>query len=70
MTDHDSPLVLVDDPADGIRRITLNRPEKRNALSNRLRTQLFQAMRDTPSPGWHLAGGGRRGMAQGGGAIP
>jgi enoyl-CoA hydratase len=37
-------LVLVDDPAEGVRRITLNRPEKRNALSNVLRGQLFDAL--------------------------
>ena len=40
------PLVLVDDPADGIRRITLNRPEKRNALNNPLRGALFAALRE------------------------
>src|ERR1019366_4779196 len=33
-------LVLVDDPAEGVKRITLNRPEKRNAL----RGQLFEAL--------------------------
>lgn len=37
-------LVLVDDPAPFVRRLTLNRPEKRNALSNRLRAQLFDAL--------------------------
>ena len=37
-------LVLVDDPAEGVRRITLNRPEKRNALSNALRGELFEAL--------------------------
>jgi enoyl-CoA hydratase len=40
----DQPLVLVDDPAPFVRRLTLNRPEKRNALSNSLRTQLFDAL--------------------------
>ncbi len=40
-----SPLVLIDDPAPLVRRFTLNRPDKRNALSNRLRTELFDAMR-------------------------
>ena len=30
-------LVLIDDPAPGVRRITLNRPEKRNALNYALR---------------------------------
>jgi enoyl-CoA hydratase len=37
-------LVLVDEPAEGIRRITLNRPNKRNALSNSLRRELFEAL--------------------------
>ena len=30
-------VVLVDDPAPHVRRITLNRPEKRNALNHALR---------------------------------
>jgi enoyl-CoA hydratase len=37
-------LVLVDDPAPHVRRLTLNRPEKRNALSNHLRAQLMDAL--------------------------
>ena len=44
MTDAASP-VLVDDPRPHVRRLTLNRPGKRNALSHRLRTQLFDALR-------------------------
>ena len=39
-------LVLVDDPAPAVRRLTLNRPTKRNALSNALRGQLFDALRE------------------------
>jgi enoyl-CoA hydratase len=41
----DAQLILEDDPIAHVRRITLNRPEKRNALSNALRAQLFDAMR-------------------------
>lgn len=37
-------LLLVDDPAPGVRRLTLNRPEKRNALDNALRGALFEAL--------------------------
>lgn len=40
----DDALVLVDDPSPFVRRLTLNRPDKRNALSNNLRTQLFAAL--------------------------
>jgi enoyl-CoA hydratase len=39
-----SDLVLVDRPASGVCRITLNRPEKRNALNNPLRAALFEAL--------------------------
>ena len=37
-------LVLVDDPAPRVRRLTLNRPEKRNAISNALRNELYDAL--------------------------
>jgi enoyl-CoA hydratase len=36
--------LLVDTPAEGVRRITLNRPEKRNAISTPLRTELLHAL--------------------------
>jgi enoyl-CoA hydratase len=39
------PLVLVDEPAPGVRRLTLNRPEKRNALNNPLRGALIAGLR-------------------------
>jgi enoyl-CoA hydratase len=39
-----SQLVLIDDPVPHVRRLTLNRPEKRNALSNALRGELFAAL--------------------------
>ena len=39
-------LILIDDPASGVRRITLNRPEKRNALNNTLRGQIFRALEE------------------------
>ena len=39
-------VILVDEPHAGIRRITLNRPEKRNALSHPLRGALLGALVD------------------------
>jgi len=36
--------IIADDPRPGVRRITLNRPDKRNPLSNELRTELFAAL--------------------------
>jgi enoyl-CoA hydratase len=38
--------LLVDDPRPRVRRLTLNRPEKRNALHNRLRGSLFRALEE------------------------
>ncbi len=42
----DFEYILVDDPRPQVRRVTLNRPKKRNALSNPLRAELFQALQD------------------------
>ena len=39
-------VILVDEPAEGVRRITLNRPEKRNALNHPLRGQLLAALEE------------------------
>ena len=44
MSDDPTPLVLEDEPRPFVRRLTLNRPKKRNALSNPLRTELFDAL--------------------------
>ncbi len=41
---NDEPILLADDPAPFVRRLTLNRPAKRNALSNVLRGALFDAL--------------------------
>ena len=38
-------VLLLDDPLPGVRRLTLNRPEKRNALSNELRGAILDALR-------------------------
>lgn len=38
--------IVVDEPEPGIRRITLNRPEKRNALSNPLRAEIYGALEE------------------------
>jgi enoyl-CoA hydratase len=38
-------LILVESPAEYVRRITLNRPEKRNAISTPLRNELLDALR-------------------------
>ena len=43
MTDE---FVLIDEPAPGVRRITMNRPEKRNALNHPLRGAILHALRE------------------------
>ena len=40
----EEPILLVDTPAPHVRRLTLNRPAKRNALSNALRAMIFEAL--------------------------
>ncbi|HEY8699255.1 MAG TPA: enoyl-CoA hydratase-related protein [Rhizomicrobium sp.] len=40
----DESLLLIDEPLPFVRRLTLNRPEKRNALSNELRGAIFAAL--------------------------
>src|SRR6478609_1015512 len=42
----DYSLILIDDPAPMVRRITLNRPEKRNALNATLRREILTATRE------------------------
>lgn len=42
----DYSVILVDEPAEGVRRITLNRPEKRNALFHTLRGEILAAVRE------------------------
>lgn len=36
--------IVIDDPAPRVRRITLNRPEKRNAIDNPMRMELWDAL--------------------------
>ncbi|TFG97596.1 MAG: enoyl-CoA hydratase [Myxococcales bacterium] len=42
----DYSVILVDDPAPTVRRITLNRPEKRNALNHALRGEVLHALQE------------------------
>jgi enoyl-CoA hydratase len=43
--EREDSLVVIDHPAPRVRRVTLNRPEKRNALNHRLRGDLMNALR-------------------------
>lgn len=40
----DEDLLLVDEPAEGVRRLTLNRPDKRNALNHPLRGAILESL--------------------------
>ena len=40
----ESSELIVDRPEEGVLRLTLNRPEKRNAISNALRAELIAAL--------------------------
>ena len=40
-------LILLDEPAPAVRRITLNRPEKRNAVNATLRREILTATRSS-----------------------
>ena len=47
--------VLIDEPAPRVRRITLNRPEKRNALNEALRAEILLSLQEADrDPGVHV----------------
>jgi len=39
-------ILLIDDPLPGVRRLTMNRPEKRNSLINPLRGEILKALQE------------------------
>ena len=42
----DKPLIIVDEPVTGVRRITMNRPEKRNSLIHPLRGAILDTLQE------------------------
>jgi enoyl-CoA hydratase len=46
VTDQVFECIVVDEPVETVRRITLNRPEKRNAISSQMRVELFDALHE------------------------
>src|SRR5207302_661190 len=51
----DFTTVLIDEPAPHVRRVTLNRPEKRNALNETLRAEILLALQEGDrDPGVHV----------------
>ena len=46
-------VIIVDEPAEGVCRVTLNRPEKRNALNHALRGELLDALRQADADDSH-----------------
>lgn len=48
--------IVVDDPVERVRRITLNRPDQRNAINNGMRAELFDALEGADvEPGVHVS---------------
>ena len=41
-----SDVLVIDHPRPGVRRLTMNRPEKRNALNNELRGAILAALQE------------------------
>ena len=44
-----SEVLMIDDPIPGVRRLTMNRPEKRNSLIHPLRGAIIKALQDADS---------------------
>ena len=42
----DSDVLIIDDPIPGVRRLTMNRPEKRNSLIHPLRGAILSALQE------------------------